>query len=162
MTQPNTFFTQRALEAYVIVFLLVLLPAIWLLIGHDELSTERAHNAFLAQLNALSPASFSIEVNGNRIDEARRLVADLKRVKLYRGEHAPGGKPKWYRIEITDDQRTLRFLLARPDNVGDKYWVFLPATDSEGFSAANPSLGMRIGGFIDPQLNDFLAEHERR
>lgn len=161
MTKPNTFFTRRAWEAYVVVFLLVLLPAIWLLIGHDELSTERAHNAFLAQLNTLS-AAFILEVNGSRVDEAARLVADLKRVKLYRGEHASGSDPKWYRIEIRDDQRTLRLLLAKPDNVDDKYWVFLPATHADGFSAANPSLGMRIGGFIDPQLAEFLAENERR
>jgi hypothetical protein len=162
VAQSNTPEAQRAWEAYAVVLLLIFLPVISLLMGYSEVSEQRAHNAFLAQLNGL-PTPLVLQLNGSKVDDASRLLADLKRVNLYRGQHAPGQKPKWYRIEIRDGQRTLRLLLAR-DNASDKYWVYLPRNDSEAFwgSMTDPSLGMRIGGFVDPQLAELLDAHERR
>jgi hypothetical protein len=159
----NTPFAQRAWEAYAALVPVIFIPAVWLWIGYSELSQERAHNNFLAQLRGLSTA-LVLELDGSKVDDASRIIADLKRVNLFRGEHAPGPNPKWYRIEIRDDQRTLRLLLARPDDALDKYWVYLPGNDFESFSRSIrvPSLGVRIGGFIDPQLAAFLGEYERQ
>lgn len=114
MKQPNTPIAQRLWEYGAILALLIFFPGIWVLLALDARSEDKAHHAFLAQLNGLSTV-FELELNGKRIDDPSRLVSDLKQVQRYRGHHAPGRKPKWYRIDITDEQRTLRFLLARPE-----------------------------------------------
>jgi hypothetical protein len=159
---PSTPFAERAWEAYVVLLALIVLPAVGLLGGYGELSARKEHDAFLARLNGLS-TGFVLEVDGSKVDDPGRIVADLKRLNLSPGEHAPGGRPTWYRIEITDDRRTLRLLLARPDSALEKYWVFLPPNDSEPLSpSADPPLGTRIGGFFDPELAALLALHERR
>jgi hypothetical protein len=85
VAQSNTFLPQRAWEAYAVVLVMIFLPAVWLLIGYSELSKQRAHNAFLAQLNGL-PTPLVLLLNGSKVDDASRLVADLKRVNLYRGQ----------------------------------------------------------------------------